>query len=188
MMSVSFVGRGDVVMEPERVRNHNSDSGALHFELVCDKKDVYDNLIALRQQVQDRATRVSPIHRLYDTECLVEGPEDSLLDAKLLSQGIMLHDGKIVVINPQSIAVFVVELSNKAFVHFGFVTYPSSIVIDGKNVKVPHSDKAVWSGVLFMNESFGHESYKELYQFVRFLKNRGVQVNMNDNLSSLQYS
>lgn len=184
---MSTVGPGELFMETERHKNHQTDSGALHFELVCDKKDVYDHLIALRQQAQDRVTRVSPIHRLYGKECLVEGPEDPLLDAKLLSQGIMLHNDKIVIVNPQSIAVFAVELSNGAFVYFGFTTYPPSVVIDGKEVKVPRSGKAVWSGLLFMNEDLGHDSYKELYDLVQLLEDRGVQVDMNEKLSSLEY-
>jgi len=173
-------------METERLKNHQTDSGALHFELVCDKKEMYAHLVALRQQAQDKAIRVGPIHRFYGEECLVEGSEDPLLDAKLLSQGIMLHNDKIVIVNPQSIAVFAVELSNGAFVYFGFTTYPSTICLDGKEIKVPRSGKAVWSGLLFMNESLGHDSYKELYDLVQFLEDRGVQVDMNEKLSSLE--
>lgn len=174
-------------MAIERLTNHNTDSGALHFELVCEKEDMFSHLIALREQAQERVARVSPIHRFYGNECLVEGAEDPLLDAKLLSQGIMVYDNKIVVVNPQSIAVFAVELSNGACVYFGFATYPSTILLNGKNVRVPRSDKAVWSGLLFMNEMLGHDSYKELYDLVRLLEDRGVQVDMNDKLSSLDY-
>lgn len=174
-------------METERSKNHQTDSGALHFELVCDKKDVYEHLIALRQQAQDRATRVSSIHRLYGKECLVEGTDDPLLDAKLLAQGIMLHNGKIVIVNPQSIAVVAVELENGAFVYLGFTTYPPTINLDGKEIKVPRSGKAVWSGLLFMDESLDYDSYKELYDLIEFLESRGVQVDMNDKLASLEY-
>lgn len=184
---MSPVRPGESFMETERPKNHQTDSGALHFELVCDKKDVYEHLIALRQQAQDRATRVSPIHRFYGKECLVEGADDPLLDAKLLAQGIMLHNDKIVIVNPESIAVFAVELSNGAFVYFGFTTYPPTVNIDGKEVKIPRSGKAVWSGLLFMNEDLGHDSYKELYDLVQFLEDRGVQVDMNEKLASLEY-
>ncbi len=185
---MSTVSPGESFMKTERLKNHQTDSGALHFELVCDKEEMYDHLVALRQQAQDRATRVSPIHRFYGNECLVEGSEDSLLDAKLLSQGIMLHNQKIVIVNPQSIAVFSVELSNGAFVYFGLATYPPTINIDGKDIKVPRSDKAVWSGLLFINNYLGHKSYKDLYDLVQFLEDRGVQVDMNEKLSSLGYA
>lgn len=172
-------------METERPKNQQVDSGALHFELVCDKKDVYDHLIALRQRAQDRVARVGPIHRLYGKECLVEGPEDPLLDAKILSQGVMIHKGKIVVVSPQSIVTFAVELSNGAVVYFGFSTYPSMISLNGKEVKVPRNDKAVWSGLLFVNENLDYSSYRELYELVELLEARGVQVDMNDRLISL---
>ena len=173
--------------EPEQVQNYQSNSGTIHFELICDKKDVYKHLIALRQEVQDRGNRASPIHRLYGKECLIEDRNDTLLDVKLLAQNILLHNDKIVIVNPQSIVVFAVELSNETFVYFGFVTYPSTVNFDGKEVCVPRSDKAVWSSLLFMNEDLGYDSYKRLYDLVQFLEDRGVQVGMNEKLASLEY-
>jgi hypothetical protein len=186
MTTASPIRPEESFMEAEQHQNHRPDSGALHFELVCDKKDIYNHLVALRSQAQDRVPRVSPIHRLYDNECLIEGPNDPLLDAKLLSQGIMFENNQVVIVNPESITVFAVQLSNRAFVYFGFATYPSSIVLNGKETQVPNSDKAVWSGLLYVKESLGYESYKELYDFVHFLENRGVQVQMNNRLSNLE--
>lgn len=173
-------------METERLKNQRKDSGALHFELVCDKSKVFDHLISLRSQAQDRVARVSQIFRLCDDECLVDGPEDPLLDVKLMSQRLVLHKNKIAIANPETINFFAIQLHNGATTYFGFATYPKSIIFDNELVDIPYQNKAYWSCFVLMNRDFDDSSYKDILCLIRFLKTLGVQVEMNKTLCGLR--
>lgn len=183
----TFVARysKDARMEPQRPKNHIIDSGALHFELLCDKEEIYPVLLYLREKAQDRCSRVSPIFRLYNEECLVENPEDPLANMKLTAQGILLHNKKVLLVNPESIISFAVELHNGSIVYFGFASYPETVSINGIKITVPNSDNASWSGLVYTKDN-DLEEYKELLELLNILKKKGVRVEMNERLSNIR--
>lgn len=144
----------------------------LQFELETSRKDIYQNVFALREKAEKLFSNTSKVFRLFDDNCLPEGSEDMLLEPKLMSQCLSICGKKIVTTWPASIVGFAFLLPTNRVGYIGFSTYKNE-------------EQGVWFGLVETfgdNESFDDcvESHRLCCELLSKAKELGILKEVND--------
>lgn len=119
----------------------------LQFTLVSSKEEVYGSILKLHKKAKELFPDVSKIFRLFDESCLPSKANDSLIDVKLLGQGLLINESNVFSVSPESIVGFAVLLPTNQVSYVALASYPSIIKRKGKVIQVPFDGNAVWSGI-----------------------------------------
>lgn len=121
----------------------------LQFELLSERDEMYDNVLALRDAATSKFEKVSKVFRLFDEACKPVSTDDMLMDVKLQAQGLILKLNRVVSVVPRSVVGFSYLLPNGKIGQMALATYPDVVKLrDGMNLEVPCRGKAAWCGLI----------------------------------------
>lgn len=132
----------------------------IQFELSSNKENVFDNIICLRKCALKNFDTVSKIFRLDEHECKIKDLKDSFLEIKLMSHKVFSCNSRVVSCEPKSVVGFAIQFKNGYIGYMALAVYPEYMKVSGKKVRVPDSDKATWSGLIYgLNNNYCESSY-----------------------------